>query len=216
MNDGDVNDYIKRRIDRKWLEFPIFIRSKKKRNTPLLGFTLSKRKYEDHSYILGSYQMTSSQKNVKYVGRNIVQLLGEAQFTLLEGISHIDAKFNSLDRMYVGKKGRTKIEKILGRIKFKQLTDLSKSNLRKAIWLALEKKEYYIVNLFNNAPLVSENTHVLERLGLTKTQLFAALQERQQQPFGSYNDIVDGCGISFNKLRENLVDRVVYEIGTYT
>ncbi len=75
------------------------------------------KKYEENAYVLDElpHGRPGAQRS-QYHGRAVIQIVGDSYFTLLEAVPHKDARFPAGERIYVGKKGRTKVEHILGRI----------------------------------------------------------------------------------------------------
>ena len=81
--------------------------------------------------------------------------------------------------------------------------------------MILENNSEKIVYLFNHSINVSENTHLLERFGLSRSQLYRTLKQRDARPFTSLRDIATRSGLTYTRFMSNLIDRVVHEIITY-
>ena len=88
------------------------------------------KRYEEHAYVLDHLPHgRPGAQRTSYHGRAIIQMVGETYFTLLEAVPRKDSDFNIQERIYVGKKGRTKVEHILGRITYDELSSAARAEL---------------------------------------------------------------------------------------
>ena len=74
---------------------------------------------EDYAYVLDFLQ---SGKSFTHRAEPVVQLLGEAMFTMLEATPKPEAKMVFGERVYIGKDERDKIMLIKSRIDYEELT----------------------------------------------------------------------------------------------
>lgn len=120
----------------------------------------------------------------------IAQVLGTQYYTLLELVPKPGADIQIFEKLYIGKGERPKVQVIKGRIRYDDLTSLAKSNLEEAIRrIVLEREEEY-VRFFNEARPITIRLHSLELLpGIGKKHLFHILDERERDPFKSFEDI---------------------------
>ncbi len=139
-----------------------------------------------------------------------VQAVGEQYFTLLELTVKPGVEVQIMERVYIGPGVRDKIDKIVRRLKYSDLTEEAKSNLEKVILEIVKKQEKRFVEFFNKAGPITLKLHSLELLkGIGKKTLWAILEERKKRPFESYEDIRKRVGIDPEKL---IVDRILREL----
>ena len=182
-------------------------RFKKRKWTRLILLTIrGEKKYEEYAYILDYLPHGRLGKG------ELIQLIGESYFTLLDASINKESNFEIGDRIFIGRNDRKLVKKILGRIPFWELSLKSSKNLPTTILKILPKKEKLIVDLFNYSPSISQGTHTLERIGLTKTCLFRVLNERKKGYFKSIFDISRRTGIRYEILIDLLLERVLYEL----
>ena len=122
--------------------------------------------------------------------REIVQILGEGRFTLLEVYPREGVRVLPGERVYVGKGERDKIEKIRRRITYNELSPGAKEFLPEAIEKIVKKREKDFVHFFNTCGSVSRRTHSLDFFpGVGRILKEKILEERDKKPFESFEDI---------------------------
>jgi len=120
----------------------------------------------------------------------VIQSIGEDHFTLLELVPKNNVDISLEDRLYVGAEKREKIKVIKKRLRYDELTNMSKSNLLETIKKIIKDKEKKFVELFNNAGSITPRMHKLELLpGFGKKHVLYILDERRKKPFESFKDI---------------------------
>ena len=120
----------------------------------------------------------------------VAQLIGERFFTLLEATVNPAANIVIGHKVYVGKEGRTEVERIKGRIKFSDLTNSAKESLPSVLKKIIEEREKDFVNFINNSKPISIRVHTLDLLpGVGKKNMEALLEERGKKPFENFVDI---------------------------
>lgn len=159
------------------------------------------KKYEENAYVLDELPHgRSGAQRSQYHGRAVIQMVGESYFTLLEAIPHRNTSFGVRERIYVGKKGRTKVEHILGRITYGDLTSAAKAELSLAVEAIVVADEEQFVSFFNRSMSLTPRMHAMELIpGIGKRLMWQILDQRERVPFGSYDDL---------KTRVNLTDPV--------
>ena len=85
-----------------------------------------KRRYEEAAYVLDFIPEGRVRRRGEFIAEPIVQLVGEEFFTLLEATVKPNMTVQLYERVYIGKEGREKIDRILGRISFDELTATAK------------------------------------------------------------------------------------------
>ncbi len=120
----------------------------------------------------------------------LVQAIGTKYFTLLELVPKESAQIKIMDKLYVGKDERDKIDHIKRRIESSQLTTTAASEFEKAIEKIVREDEQRFVEFFNKSAPISLKRHQLELLpGLGNKHMMAILKEREIAPFTSYENI---------------------------
>lgn len=123
-----------------------------------------------------------------YKSEPIAQILGTRYFTLLEVVTRTSVQ--PLERVYIGKEKREKVEFIKRRISSKELTSNANAELEKAIQTVIEENRQKFLDFFNKSTPITIKRHQLELLpGLGKKHLLAILAEREQKPFESLEEI---------------------------
>ncbi|MFH2107012.1 MAG: DUF655 domain-containing protein [Candidatus Micrarchaeota archaeon] len=121
---------------------------------------------------------------------SLVQLLGCKFFTLLEASVTPNVPLVLGQKVYVGKEGRSEIDRIKGRIQFSSLTNGAKEFLAVILRKAIEEREAEFVNFFNHSRPISIRVHTLDLLpGIGKKNMEAVLTERENKPFESFEDM---------------------------
>jgi len=120
----------------------------------------------------------------------IVQAIGKKRFTLLEFCPKKGISLQPSEEVYIGEGKREKIHHILGRLQYDKLTNTAISTLELILKDLVKAREPDFVEFFNKAQPVTIRMHQLELLpGLGKKHMTAILEEREKQPFASFEDI---------------------------
>ncbi len=145
-------------------------------------------------------------------GTPIVQGVGTKYFTLLEATPKRGVNIQLLEKVYIGKEKREKIQTIKGRIPYERLTSIAKDNLPKAVKLIVEEEKEKFLDFFNRAGPITIRLHSLELLpGIGKKQLIKILEEREKEPFKSFEDLKTRAKLLGDPL-EMIVQRIVHEL----
>ena len=159
------------------------------------------KKYEEYAYVLDElpHGRPGAQRS-QYHGRAVIQIVGDSFFTLLEAVPHKEARFPPGERIYVGKKGRTKVEHILGRITYHELTSGARAELPAALEAIIRADEARFIHFFNNSQPLTPRMHAMELIpGIGKRLMWQIIEQRERVPFDGYEDL---------KSRVNLTDPV--------
>lgn len=150
----------------------------------------SSKRYEEYAYVLDNLPHGRPGSRPGYRAGALVQVIGEAYFTLLEAISREDVTFKTSDRVYVGKEAREKITYIIGRIGYEELTSNAKMELPSVIEKIVLNRKGWFVNFFNTAQAITPRMHMLELIpGIGKKYMWQILDEREKAPFKSFDDL---------------------------
>jgi putative nucleotide binding protein len=124
-------------------------------------------------------------------------MVGETYFTLLEAVPRHGMPFNIRERIYVGKKGRTKVEHILGRITHEELTSAAKAELPQAIETIINADAGRFIDFFNRSQPITPRMHSMELIpGIGKRLMWQILDQRERVPFDSFEDLQNRVNIT--------------------
>ena len=155
---------------------------------------MMEKRYEEHAYILDF--LPHGRPGLRPTGRAsykagaLVQLIGEAFFTLLEALAKEGIVMRPNERIYVGKEARKEITYIIGRIGYDELTATAKIELPTVINKIVLSREKWFVNFFNTAQAVTPRMHALELIpGIGKKYMWQVINERERKLFESFEDL---------------------------
>ena len=150
------------------------------------------KKFEDYAYVLdylahGKAGLTMG----VFRAEPIIQLIGEAYFTLLEATPRSGIVVSQVMRVYIGKdQPRQAISHILGRINYNDLSPSAKAELPFVIEEAIKNNEARFVDFFNTTNAVTPRMHSLELIpGIGKKYAWAILDMRDKRPFQNLKDV---------------------------
>ncbi len=162
---------------------------------------------EDYALVL-DYLPTGRSSSFK--SEPLAQIMGTQFFTLLEIIPK--GQLKALEKIYVGKEERDKVEYIKRRISFRELTANSVSEISRAIEKVIQEDSQKFIDFFNNARSITIKRHQLELLpGLGKKHMTAVLNERRKGPFQSFEDLEKRVKLMPDPVK-TLVKRVLLEL----
>ena len=153
--------------------------------------TITPRLYEEYAYVLDYLQhgRTSSDKP-RHLALPTVQVIGESYFTLLEAEVRSGTQANLHERVYIGKDRREKINRIIGRIGYADLTANAKAELLPVLEKLILNQEQRFVMFFNNSQAITPRMHALELLpGIGKKSMWQIINAREKKAFASFKDI---------------------------
>ena len=171
------------------------------------------RKYEEYAYVL---DFTSQGKSKTVRGRDgiIIVALGEERLTLLEILGVDDSSFDIGERIYIGKEGRTKVQSVLGKLDYEQITGTAQSELENVVNTIVTKNEQRFVNYINNAQPLTPRKHSLELIpGIGKTYLKLIIEQINKQKFLNYKDMEERAGLKepVNHLSKRILEEIAGE-----
>ncbi|MBQ04127.1 hypothetical protein CL673_05375 [Candidatus Bathyarchaeota archaeon] len=151
----------------------------------------SPKKYEEYAYVLDEF--THGRLGVhrsQFPGREVIQIIGDSFFTLLEAVPHKDTRFPQGERIYVGKKGRTKVEHILGRISYHKLTSEARAELPVILETIIKADELRFIHFFNNSQSLTPRMHAISLIpGIGKRLMWQIIEQRERKPFNGFEDL---------------------------
>ncbi|TMI08789.1 DUF655 domain-containing protein [Candidatus Bathyarchaeota archaeon] len=169
--------------------------------------------YEEHAYVLDFLPYGRSSEKSRHLAVPTVQIMGEQFFTLLEAELKIGATVLVHERIYIGRERREKVDRILTRISYDQLTANAKAEIVPLIAELVKSQEKRFVEFFNNSQPVTPRMHSLEWLpGVGKKSMWQIVNMRERKPFTSYKDIQERTGLS--DIPKIVSKRIMEELST--
>ena len=159
---------------------------------------LRPRLYEEYAYVLDflSYGRPSAERP-RRVATPTVQVIGETYFTLLEAELKLGSSAAPHERIYVGRERREKIERVMGRVSYPELTASAKAELQPVLEELIKHQEERFVGFFNVSQPVTPRMHALELLpGIGKKSMWQIVNAREKKQFVSFKDIHERTSIS--------------------
>jgi putative nucleotide binding protein len=156
------------------------------------------KKYEEYAFVLDYLPHgRPGAPRTSHSSAGIIQLLGESYFTLLEATPKKDAEYNIREKIFVGKGDRARVDHILGRISYNELTSSSKAELPIIIEDIVAENEWRFIDFINNSQSLTPRMHSLELIpGIGKRLMFQILDLRERAPFESYEDLKQRVNLS--------------------
>jgi len=120
----------------------------------------------------------------------VVQAIGKTKFVILELVPKKDVFLQPLQEVYIGEGKRDQIHHIVGKLPMDKLTSTGKKELDFVVQDLVKKNEQFFVAFFNKASSLTMRMHQLELIpGLGKKHMWEILDEREKEPFKSFDDI---------------------------
>ena len=154
--------------------------------------------------------MTKS-KTVRGRDGIIITALGEERLTLLEILGVEDSIFDIGEKIYIGKEGRTKVQSVLGKLDYKQISGSSQSELSNVVKTIVTNNEERFVDYINNAQPLTPRKHSLELIpGIGKTYLKLIIEQINKQKFLNYKDMEERAGLKepVNHLSKRIIEEI--------
>ena len=155
------------------------------------------RLYEEYAYVLDflQYGRPVADKS-RHLALPTVQVIGETYFTLLEAEVRSGAPVSLHERVYIGKDRREKINRIMGRIGYNDLTANAKAEVLSVLEELIGNQEQRFVAFFNNSQAITPRMHALELLpGIGKKSMWQIINARDKKPFSNFKDLQDRTSV---------------------
>lgn len=171
------------------------------------------KKYEDYGIVLDFLPEGHPEERKPAQYREpIAQIIGEKYFTLLETVPREGITLSPHDHVYIGQKGREKIERVKNRINYDNLTSAGKAELPIAIKKIIDKNNEKFLKFFNEASPISSRYHQFELIpGIGKKLMWAIIEEREKKNFESFEDLKERVK-SLPNPKEMLAKRIEKEL----
>jgi len=159
---------------------------------------LPPRLYEEYAYVLDYLQYgRPATDKPRHLALPTVQVIGETYFTLLEAEVRPGSQVTLHERVYIGKDRREKINRIIGRIGYTDLTANAKAELLPVLEKLIANQEQRFVSFFNNSQAITPRMHALELLpGIGKKSMWQIINAREKKPFVSFKDMQERKSMS--------------------
>ncbi|NAZ28082.1 MAG: DUF655 domain-containing protein [Caldivirga sp.] len=139
-----------------------------------------------------------------------LQVVGEEYFTLLLVTLKHEATVEVGERVYIGDGVRDKINKIVRRLKYDELTPQARQELESMVDKIVKARERFFIDWLNKVGPLTLKLHSIELLkGIGKKTLNQILEERAKKPFESFEDFKNRIGVNVQRL---IVERILREI----
>lgn len=120
----------------------------------------------------------------------IAQAIGLQHLTLLQLVPRRGVTLQLKEEVYIGPDKRDKISYIFGRLPKEKITETAKMQLEDFISSLIKSQQSKYVDFFNKAQPINTRLHQLELLpGFGKKHTKAVIEERNKNPFKSFEDI---------------------------
>lgn len=140
----------------------------------------------------------------------IVQAIGKETLRLVEFRPKRDVFFKPHDE--VDLRDEEKVERILGYIKYDELSEVSKTELPYILEKFVEENEKRFVEFFNNAMPVTTRLHQLELLpGIGKRLMWKIIGEREVKKFESLKEIKERIP-QIGDIKKMIIERIIEEL----
>jgi putative nucleotide binding protein len=158
---------------------------------------LPPRLYEEYAYVLDYLQFgRPAGDKPRHLALPTVQVVGESYFTLLEAEVRPGSQVNLHERVYIGKDRREKINRIIGRIGYDDLTANAKAEVLSVLEELIAHQEQRFVAFFNNSQAITPRMHALELLpGIGKKSMWQIINAREKKTFASFKDIQERTSV---------------------
>jgi putative nucleotide binding protein len=179
--------------------------------------------YEEYAFVLDYLPHGRTSERSRHLAVPTVQIMGEQYFTLLEAELKLGANVAVHERIYIGRERREKVDRIISRISYEQLTANAKAEIVPLVEDLVRTHEKRFVDFFNNSQPVTPRMHSLELLpGIGKKSMWTIVNLREKKLFTAYKDIQDRTGITdiprivSKRVMEELSSEAKYRLFTRT
>lgn len=153
------------------------------------------KRYEEFALVL-DFMPRGKSSVIRGREGSIVQGIGEERLTLLELLAVENTNFEPTEKLRIGKEGRDKIQSVLGKLTFEELTQESRLQLPNVCEIIVKSNERKYVAYFNELQPLTPRLHGLELIpGIGKTFMKTIVEVREKLPFTSFDDLQNRVGL---------------------
>ncbi len=174
------------------------------------GENVQSRKFEEYAYVL-DFSSKARSKTVRGREGIIVIGLGEERLTLLEILGLDNTEFEIGEKIFIGKEGRTKVQSVLGKLDYEQISDSAQTELYNVVSTIVTNNESRFIHYINNAQPLTPRKHSLELIpGIGKTYLKLIIDEINKKKFENFQDLETRAGIKepINHLSKRILEEI--------
>ena len=165
----------------------------------------SKESFEDYGYVL-DFMPHGHPENRRPIHKRepLAQIVGEKYFTLLEVSIKEGENPAAFSRVYIGKGERDVVKKVKRKLHYKDLTEVAKERLPKAVNIIVARNISRFVEFFNKPFYISSKLHSFGLLAfVNEKKLIKLIKERQKRPFADFVDLLARTDINLIKSISN-------------
>lgn len=145
----------------------------------------------------------------------IAQVIGEEYFTLLEVVPLEGLNIKPGDRIFVGRGPEdrlySQVSRVVRPVTYNELSMVAKRELENVLEMIVDINEARFVDFFNNAKPLTVKMHQLELIpGIGKKLMWEILNEREKQPFKSFEDIE--ARVKIIGIKKKIIERILSEL----
>jgi len=148
-----------------------------------------------------------------------VYAIGEEYWTLLELAPKENVELKIKEKVYIGDEKRDKIDHIIKRITYKELSNSAKNVLIEVISDIVMDQEKYFIQFINTIGPLNTRMHSLETFpGIGKKLTLEIIKERNIKPFDDFKDLqkrVKNIGNVSTHIAEKIVEELKGESTHY-
>lgn len=174
-------------------------------------------KKDDYARVLDVRNV--SKENAPFKIIPVAQVVGERYYSLLEVAPKDNVKLEINERVYIGDEKRDKVDHIIRRITYNDLTNSAKNTLVEALSLIVKSREKHFIQFINEAGPINVRMHSLETFpGIGKKLTSEIIDERNIKPFDDFKDLqkrVKGVGDISIHIAEKIVEELKRESTHY-
>ncbi|MCK5593940.1 MAG: DUF655 domain-containing protein [Candidatus Aenigmarchaeota archaeon] len=142
----------------------------------------------------------------------IAQVIGDANFNLLEVELKEGHTIKPLESVYIGTEKREVVKSIKKKLTFHDLTGTAQNEIDDALEIIINTKQDRFIEFFNKSGPLTTRQHQLELLpGIGKKHMWEILDERKKAPFESFEDIKERVKLLPNP-KKSVIKRIIDEL----
>ena len=162
------------------------------------------------AYVLDFCPPNPEDRHREHRERDFLQLIGDTYFTLMEALPREDAEIAIGSKISLLGPNSAIVDCSTVLIGYDELSPYARSKLEEVVQNIIREKEKVFVEFFNTAPPVNIRFHTLELLpGIGKKTVHKIIEEREREPFKSFEDIKRRVKIDPVKV---LANRIIREL----
>ncbi|AEM38041.1 protein of unknown function DUF655 [Pyrolobus fumarii 1A] len=165
---------------------------------------------ERTAYVLDFRPPNPEDRHREHREQDYLQLVGDEYFTLMEALPREDVEIAVGSRIWLEGENSSVKECSTVLIDYEELSPYARTKLEEIVPEIIKRKERVFVEFFNVAQPINIRFHTLELLpGIGKKTMMKILDEREREPFKSFEDIKRRVHIDPVKV---ITERIIREL----